>query len=595
MTITVRSTTTAALLCVLAVMAALPWSSASIAADPLLVREINHYSLGHSIEYLEDKEGTLTFEEIRSGARDGEFRDARTNILNFGFTRSAYWLRFRIDNTFRVTANTNWVLELSFPFVDGATLYSPTVSGEYQAKTFGDRQPFWSRDWRHRNFVFNLGRIPDASTDYYYMRVYGRGALNVPLDLWTPQELAEHTANEQIVIGIYYGVMLAMLLYNLFIYFSTRDVTYLRYVSFLFAFLMLQAVANGHGFQYIWPPYPALANISTPFFIALSGLSAIWFTTAFLEVPQHKPELQPMYRAGMYTNTAALLIALFMPTHYSLPINILIAIATIGILVAGALAILRSGSRPAQFYLAAWSMLLLGCLLKGLALAGVLPQNHFTNYTWQLGSALEVLLLSLGLGDRINVLREERLSALQQAFEFEKIAHTDRLTGLYNRTYFEREFKQHKDYAIRNPNSHFGLFIVDLIGLKQINDVYGHAAGDQAIRMTARILKSLCRQSDVVSRIGGDEYAIICPRLNHFDYEAFVARMEERTAGGTIKYQDGEEVRTIPIHLSIGHGHTSRVSPKEIFEYADKEMYRRKEEFYLTHERYRTVTRPDAV
>lgn len=568
------------------------FAQSATAAEPLVIREFNHYGLGHSLELMEDPTGSLSFEEVRTPAAGKKFTASRQTVPNLGFTKSAYWARFRIDASFRVSADEKWLLELSHPFVDELDVYIPQGKGRYEVRNLGDRKPFWSRDWSHRNFVINLNYLDHAPQEYYYLRISTPGTLHVPLDLWTVQAFGEHAASEQLLLGLYYGIMIAMLLYNLFIYFTTRDHTYIRYVSFIACFLILQANTNGHFFQYLVPPYPSIANVAIPLFIALSCITAVWFTIDYLEIKKLKPKLMIAFKVALAANAATAVAVLLLPYSIGFPVSFGVAAVTVVMLLAAGLITRRAGSRPAQFYNTAWSILLLGSLVKLLAMAGVFPQNMFTNHTWQLGSALEVLLLSLGLADRINDLREERMSALQQAFEFEKIAHTDRLTGLYNRTYFEREFKQHKEYSQRNPNSHFGLFIIDLIGLKSINDNYGHGAGDQAIRMTARILKSLCRQSDVVARIGGDEYAIICPRLNFYDYEAFVTRMIERTEGGTIKYQDGDDIRTIPIHLSIGHGHTARIKPAEIFDYADKEMYRCKEEFYLTHKRYRTVQKP---
>ncbi len=570
----------------LLVLVALLATFGRAAAGELELREDAVYALGPVVEILEDPAGTLTIREVLKRRHELPFKPVFTTNPNLGLNGNVHWVRFRIRDHYGYHPDRRWLLELDFPFADRAELFVPAHGGGFEREVLGDRQKFADRTWKHRSLVFTLGRVPEAGAEYY-LRVQASGSLQLPLRVWTPAALSSHLSSENLVLGLYYGIMVAMLIYNLFVYTVIREKNYLRYCEYLFLFLCLQVAATGHGFQYLWQNFPSLGNLLPTLLAPLTCMAAIRFAQPFLEIADRRPELVPWVQGTYYFCCFALVLTLIAPLSWSIPVAVLAGCITAIMLLFCCLRILRRGSRPAQFFLAAWLLLLFGALMRGLSILGLLPVNAFTLYTWQVGSGLEVLLLSLGLADRINILRQERMSALQQAFELEKVAHTDRLTGLYNRTYFEREFRQHVGYAEKNRNSHFGFFLIDLVGLKAINDNHGHAIGDQAVRMTARMLKGICRQSDLVARIGGDEFAIICPRMTPDDYRVFVQRIDGKTANGRIKFQEEEEIKVVPIHLSIGHAHTSEIPAGEIFDYADKDMYEKKRKFYETHERHR--------
>ncbi len=572
----------------LPVFLVLALAAGSHAAEPLELTGDARYNLSSHVDILRDDSGTMTLADVRKKENSLAFVPSSGAVPNLGITSKPHWVRFRLDDVFGYHPDRSWLLELDFPYADSAELFLPQEDGGYVSQLLGDRLPFDDRPWKQRNLIFELGRVTHSG--YYYMRVQASGILNLPMTIWAPRALSAQLSQENLIIGIYYGTLLAMLIYNAFMFSIFRDKSYIRYCEYLLLFLLLQISVTGHGYQYLWSSFPGVGNLLPTVLLGATALTAIHFTELFLEVPERRPDVQKWLRGVFYLCGLSILVALLAPLSFSTPFAIITGCITAVALLITCVLVLRRGSRPAQFFFAAWLLLLTGALLKGLSLIGLLPINALTAYAWQVGSGLEALLLSLGLADRINILRQERLSAMQQAFELDKVAHTDRLTGLHNRTYFEREFRQHVSYAEKNQSSHFAFFLVDLVGLKAINDNHGHAIGDQAVRMTARLLTSFCRQSDIVARIGGDEFAIICPRMTTADYEVFVSRVDEHTADGRIKFQEGEEIKSVPIHLSIGHAHTSKVPAGEIFEFADRDMYEKKKKFYETNKRHREVT-----
>lgn len=140
----------------------------------------------------------------------------------------------------------------------------------------------------------------------------------------------------------------------------------------------------------------------------------------------------------------------------------------------------------------------------------------------------------------------------------------DAMTGLYNRAYFEEEM-QRLDNTRDNP---VGIIIIDMDGLKVINDTQGHATGDFLIKSAAQVIQSCFRKNDMVARIGGDEFAILLARTSPDIIVEAVQRIHE-----ALKLHNKET--TQPVNLSIGWAIriTEAKSMSELFREADRHMY----------------------
>jgi len=171
--------------------------------------------------------------------------------------------------------------------------------------------------------------------------------------------------------------------------------------------------------------------------------------------------------------------------------------------------------------------------------------------------------------------------------KLEKMANTDPLTGAFNRGYFNRELEQSTQNAERFSIA-FSVLMLDVNGLKRVNDVFGHGAGDEMIIIVAILLKEVCRKTDVVTRIGGDEFVVLCPSTNTVQAQRVLERIREKEDQTKMEctHPNGE-VEVIQLHISIGVACSEDTPADEILKKADSLMYVDKEEFYKSKERYR--------
>jgi diguanylate cyclase (GGDEF)-like protein len=356
---------------------------------------------------------------------------------------------------------------------------------------------------------------------------------------------------------------------------------------------------NGLAFEYLWPNYPWLANHAIPLTMCLSQMAMHQFARTFLELRQRWP-LGDMLSLAFIVFLGALAVASFwLPYRIPVKIGTYAVFPTVLLLLYQAFHAIRNGYRPARLFLAAWTMLLLGTAIYATVSFGLLPKNLFTEYGIQFGSALEMILLSFALAYRYAALRSENESVVREANEqlernvsrrtaelsaaLEQLADAnsrlresnrrDVLTGMFNRRHFREVFEQmlQQAHETRQPLS---LMLIDLDHFKQVNDEYGHLAGDECLRALSRMLNQ-CLSSEpgaVIARFGGEEFVVVLPGVASPRILDIAEKVRSHINSEPVHYAG----REIVIAASIGV-HTvpagANVSADEVLHHADDALY----------------------
>jgi len=218
----------------------------------------DEYSLIPNLELLRDPTQELTIQDITSPAFADQFTPNHQKIPNLGITKDAVWVRWRVRND---STTNEWQLALNEARLGLVTLYTPSADPPgYIEKTAGRDLPFTARDVAHRNFIFRLD-LPPGAEQTFYVRFKSDSPLIIPLSLLTVEALAQKDQQVLLFLGLFYGAMLIMAGYNLFLYFSFRDINYLYLTLFIIFYSLSSAVRDGLAQQYIWPSLP------DPFFV----------------------------------------------------------------------------------------------------------------------------------------------------------------------------------------------------------------------------------------------------------------------------------------------------------------------------------------
>ena len=344
---------------------------------------------------------------------DSSFIESNLEVPNLGVSNHHHWVKFKIKNN---TDNANLLLRLALPTLDFCELYYKSENGKYFSQSLGDDVLFNERKYRIPEFVFDLN-LPTGEERLFFLKIKSNEQILVPLSVGSFTEILYESNSKNIIYGIYSGIVLVMFFYNLFLFFATRDKSYLYYILYIFTVGIVQLTFSGHTFEYLWPSNLWLSKHGLLIFGAFSGITIMLFAYEFLQIHKYNKFIKYIVFLVIGLYSIALLAALFdlFGLSYRL-IDLSGLILSVSLLFI-AIYISVKGYRPATFFLIAWVVFLVGLFAFVFRSFGVLPYNNFTNYTMPIGSAIEVVLLSLALADRINILKKEKVDAQKRELE----------------------------------------------------------------------------------------------------------------------------------------------------------------------------------
>ncbi|HAP58157.1 MAG TPA: hypothetical protein DCR93_01125 [Cytophagales bacterium] len=457
--------------------------------------------LGQQVSYYIDTTGQLTPTEAW-----GKPYTAETKATpNFATKPYPVYLRFSVTNDSKDTP----ILEAQNPMLENITLYQIMDGTPKLIFDGGVDQPFPNRPFQSPWWAMPLP-LETGESGTFLLRVQTGFAFHLPLRMHSTPEYVDAHQKISIFWGTYLGVMVFALIYNLFVFFSVRDRSYGYYLIYLVFISTFYLTLEGLGFQYVWPNIPQL-NYQLHFFDALVAISVILFTMNFLQLKQKA-------KRGYYFAVFMLVyfgVVLFVNTFVDFSLagvmgqlgSVILALYVIGV---GVYALFK-GIYVARFFVAAWTLFMSTAIIYFGALNGLFPYTFLTSNALYMGNMSEVILLSLALADRINLLKRENRKK-QEAL----IAQ-------------ERENQQAKLTALRaqlNPH-----FIYNSLASIQ-NYILNHDRKDANDFLTrfSRLIRNILDQSDKPITTVAEEFEALRDYLeieklrmgDNFDYELFI-------------------------------------------------------------------------
>ena len=393
--------------------------------------------IGSQAWYLRDNEGQYTVEELIQGQAGDQFFQVESDHANFGFDRSVYWIKFTVQYRSRKSElPKDWWLEFEYQLLDWIDAYIVSADGSIVKSESGDQRKFENNPFDFAHAVFNVQLLPQE-TKTIYIRVDSDSSKQLGLNLWSTKGLIDHISEERLQHGIYFGIMLIMLFYNLFVFFSIKDVAYLYYVLAITAFVIGQAALNGLIWQYIDWKDLTWNNTILPFMLNIIWAFLMLFSRAFLQTRQRAPMIDAIIKFCIAASVWLAIISLMTDYNFSIQLSTRVTIFYAIVLSITGIVLWRRGHRAARYYTFAWVGYMVGVLSSMLYLFGVLPYSYFSSNGIQLGAFINVLLLSLALADRINTQKRQTEVARRKALIAQKQAVDANQRALANLNKFQ--------------------------------------------------------------------------------------------------------------------------------------------------------------
>ena len=545
------------------------------------------------LSYWRDPQGNHTLASVM--AQDSFRPASELPSLNLGYTPGAVWLRLSLQGQADIQ---RWLLEMDYSYLDDIQLFVVNSQGKQQAYRAGRHIAM-----RHWPIAARTPRFPLQLADGEHITLYLRAQTHASLALGfhIRSESESHLKSRQQLFfqALYFGILLALGLYNLLLWTSIRQPSFLLYSLFELSFGLAASSMNGIAPLLLWPEAKATADFVVPTFYTLATMLGVLFARSFLQLQQVSLRWQVFLSGIAVLLGVATLATLLVPAQLALKIMGLAGLITTVSLLAAGIAAMRYRVHAAGIFVAAWALLLVGTSLLSIRNAGLLPSNILTVYSMQIGSALEMLLLSFALGARFNRMKMEKeqaqqalVSTLQQQerilekrvlkrteelldakARLEHLVTHDPLTGLLNRSGLRQHFglMQQGDDA----SGSVAVILIDLDGFKPVNDTHGHEAGDQLLQQVAKQLTHAVAEGDVCARLGGDEFVVLARHRNHHELLGLCEQLGQQIAQPH-DLQLPHSHASVSVQASIGACNASlvRCDLSDLLRRADDAMYR---------------------
>lgn len=364
--------------------------------------------IGDKTKFVINNKKSFTVQEILDDTSSIFFP---AEMPNLGLSDNTFWAKFDFVNQ----SSDNLILKFNQPLLN--EIYFYRIDGKDITEIiYSEKNPFSSRKYSYPGYAFDM-HATRGDTITYLLKFKSNEPIVFDVDAGSDTVIAEEENFQEIITGIYIGIIFVMVFYNLFIYFTVLDISYLIYVFYILSIGFMHITLPGYGFKYIWPNFPAFNDFSVILFSALSAITAVEFLKIFLKTKKHVPFLNKLFL--YFEIIFVITLAMYFAGNKILAFSIvqlctfILSLFMIGV----AARVVYIGYRPAIFFLIAWVVLLTAACIFICKDFGILPYNFFTTHVMQIGSGLEVVLLSFALADRINIFKKEKETSQAQALE----------------------------------------------------------------------------------------------------------------------------------------------------------------------------------
>lgn len=520
------------------------------------------HAIGQHMYVYEDPTAKMTYADV-TALPSSSFKPLAKPVASHLFTSSAFWYKFDVKNSEKSLLKRLIVFEPAW--LDTININIVTQEGKVQHYEGGNTYPYSKRSIDH--YLINFEHLFEPGVSTVYIQVKTRDPFIVSVSILEKSLFL----NEQLLIilltGLIYGGIIAMLFYNLFLYFGIKERYYAYYVLYLATFLMANASYNGYTFMSLFADHPVIQNWAQSINLYFFSLAGLLFARSFLNLEKYHPTLYKVTTMVIYVILAIFILSPLVDGYHT---HVMLSIACITFMSAYIFVISliswKKGNRSARFFLWGAASGLIGAFFTSLTVMSFIPYTYWTYKASDYGIYVDVVLISLALADRMKITHEKKIIAEQEA-------KTDVLTGLSNRRYYYKISTKEYQRLKRNDRN-VSVIVLDIDNFKIINDSYGHAVGDLVLEKTSQIIKDTIREYDYAFRMGGDEFLLLLPETEVVEAYNLAERIRKEIK--ILQLIVDEHTLSITASFGISDFNKTDITIESIAKRADTALYQAK-------------------
>ncbi len=536
------------------------------------VQKIDIHDLG--FEVFSTARPDYDIEQISSPDFAGNFSAHDRAYFNFGLTSDIHWIRFSLPEAYSQPAIQPGLV-LAFDYaVENLKVYLPlensdrfvVLYGGYGRVVDSDELPGLTPaflmpagyDWGSSGFI----RIETSASSGFAIEVMDRNSFESIMQ------------GRIIFLGLLAGLLVAMILYNFFLFLALRHIQYVIYVLFALSALVYQATIVGvarvinfslYSFAF---EYGQLLSFTGMFFWLL-------FAYHFLNINNNLPVFKPVFQLMMSLAVAGFIVNFLIGFQEANVLAYLLGISMPVVTILAVFVARNKGYWVTPFYMAGIITLMLAVLIFALRGLNLIPHSVNITYAIFVAVSIEAMLYSFALADQVRSLSIQNYTLQQQRSELSRISMIDELTGLYNKRDYNKTYENELSRA-REEERPLSLVLLDIDKFKGINDSYGHLNGDEVLRRLGLVLKEQVREKGHACRVGGEEFAIILPNILLEEAVELAEKLRQAFAEEVFIFH--KEIK-VKVTVSLGVG---QLQPDEsgdaLYDRVDRALYRAKYE-----------------
>ena len=498
------------------------------------------------------------------------WQNSRVDIPNLGYRRFPVWFRFNVENR---GIEPKWNLVIDYPLIRDLDVFVVQDNKVLEIFQLGERFEFNARPVKHRNYIIPFTLEPGSELAFYIL-MEGPYAVQMPVTIKNSAALLEYEGYAVLLHGLFFGFVLVMGFYNLFLFLSTRENPYFFYVCFTFLMGLFQFVQQGFAYQLLWPTEVGWQSQATGVLLHLCLISSYLFVNSFLNLRHSIPWNFKAIVFFICLSLCALAVSPMVDEYWTIRFGVMLVVPAIVLAVVGGLIAWHRGRSDAKYFSIAWFAFWVGGMLLALNKLGLLPRNQLTEHGAEVGMVIELALLAFALADRIKTERIQRQELANHAREMERAAlmakehalelermnseqlersvrsrtrdlhkalselsqmnkrleqlnQVDSVTGVGNENSFLVNLSKEWDRSYRDGEV-LSLIVVELDNYRDILADYGSVASDECLKNVAGILERLIsRPADCITRYGDKVFGIILPGTDEKGADHLAARIVE--------------------------------------------------------------------